>query len=148
MIDKIVKLEKDGKLTMYTIDSVKIQEYIDGIKNSLTSKYYELEKKCNLSAIKGSFYQQYFCRNVMEIPISLLKKEYIGNLKEYQYYQDIFFDNNFAIHYTLKARIKQDWSFRYIIENNNEKLPLPIIQMVKHFLDSDNVKTLEVNNNN
>lgn len=142
MINKIVRLEKDGKLTMYTIDPIKIQEYINEIKKSLTSDYYELEKKCNASAISGGFYQQYFCRNVIEIPFNLLEKQYVGTLKSYQYYQDIFFDNNFAVHFTLKARIKQDWSFRYMVENNSEKLPLPIIQMVKHFLNSDNGKTL------
>lgn len=135
MINKIVRLEKDGKLTLYTINEKKIQDYIDTIKDSLTSKYYELESKCKASNITGGFYQEYFCRNVIEIPISLLEKQYIGELNDYQYYREIFFDNNYAVHYTLKARIKQDWSFRYMVENNSEKLPLPIMNMVKEFLN-------------
>ena len=135
MINKLYLLEKDGKLSSYELDAKKIQEYIDGVRNNLTAKYFELERKCNRSEIPGGFYKEYFSRNVIELPISLLKKTYITEITDYEYYQDVMFDNNFAVHYRILARVKQDWEFRYIIENNKEKLPLPIKQLIKKFLN-------------
>ena len=135
MINKLYLLEKDGKLSSYELDSKKIQEYVDGIRDSLTAKYFELERKCNRSEIPGDFYKEYFSRNVIELPISLLKKSYLGEVPDYEYYQDVMFDNNFAVHFRILARVKQDWEYRYIIENNKEKLPLPIKQLIKKFLN-------------
>ena len=135
MINKLYLLEKDGKLSSYELDSKKIQEYVDSVRDSLTTKYFELERKCNRSEIPGGFYKEYFSRNVIELPIMLLKKSYLGEVTDYEYYQDVMFDNNFAIHFRILARVKQDWEYRYIIENNKEKLPLPIKQLIKKFID-------------
>ena len=135
MINKLYLLEKDGKLSSYELDAKKIQEYVDGIRDSLSSKYFELERKCNRSEIPGGFYKEYFSRNVIELPITLLKKSYLGEVPDYEYYQDVMFDNNFAVHFRILARVKQDWEYRYIIENNKEKLPMPIMSMVKEFLN-------------
>ena len=138
MIHTITKLEKDGKFTVSYVDSERIQKYIDEVKESLTPKYFELERECNLASINSSHYQEYFCRNVMKIPFSLLEKQYIGVLEDYQYYEDVYFDNNFAVHRNILAHVKQDWEFRYIVENNKEKLPLPLMIMVKKFIMNGN----------
>ena len=74
MINKLYLLEKDGKLSSYELDTKKIQEYIDGIRNNLTAKYFELERKCNRSEIPGFFLQRIFLKKCYRITNFFVKK--------------------------------------------------------------------------
>ena len=131
MVKTIYKLDKFGNLTELSINKSKIQKYIDKIKDSLTVTFYNLESKCNRAQVSGTSYKQYFTRNVVELNENVFSKEDLGIIEDYEYFQDIYFDDKYMIHYRLTARINREWEFRYIIQESKEKLPTPIMQMVK-----------------
>lgn len=133
MVKTIYKLDKFGNLTKLSVNIHKIQEYINKVKGSLTVTFYNLEGKCFRSEMTSGAYKQYFTRNVIELTEEAFSKEDLGIVENYEYYQDIYFDDEYIIHYRLTARINYEWEFRYIIKDFRERLPSPIMQMImKH----------------
>ena len=109
----------------------RIQEYIDYVRDSLSVEYFNLERDCSRDTPVGGVYRELFSRSTVEIPISLLESEYLGDVEKYEYYQDVLFYDKFVVLNGIKVRINKNWEFRYLIEDSREKLPFPISQMIK-----------------
>lgn len=127
----IFRITKEGLVEKIVVDKEIIQASIDSIKGTLTDSYYNLEKECIKSYSNDIVYRTYFNRNTVTIPICDLKSEKLGDIPNYQYYEDIYFDENFILMSLLKVRIDSNWKFRYIIKESKERMTSIIIQKIK-----------------
>lgn len=127
----IYKLTTKGELYASLVCPTTIQKEIDKLIKKLGSKYYSLEEKCKQSSLYQSMYRELFARNAIDIPESVFDFNLEMRLPEYEYFKDVYFDNNYAIHNRFVARINHQWVFRYLVQPTEERLPLPIIQMIE-----------------
>lgn len=127
----IFRITKEGLVEKIVVDKEIIQASIDSIKGTLTDSYYNLEKECIKSYSNDIVYRTYFNRNTVTIPIFDLKSEKLGDIPNYQYYEDIYFDENFILMSLLKVRIDSSWKFKYIIKESKERMTPIVIQLLK-----------------
>lgn len=125
------KIDKNGDVYEYDVDLQKINVYIQEVKQSLTEDYYALEKVCKREAEYSSVYTSLFMRSTVSLPIEILTSKLLGRIPNYQYYESVFFNNNFRVYNTLKVRINSDFKVQYFIEDVQERLPMILIKEIK-----------------
>lgn len=131
----IYKLSKSGILTEFIIDVEKIQKHINSVRNSLGEKYEKLESECIKNTVNDIVYRTYFVRNTIDIPIEkILEQKIVGEIADYEYYEDIYFDEKYQIYYYLKARIDSNWEYRYIIPSFIERINSIIINKLNQLI--------------
>ncbi len=131
----IYKLSKSGILTEFIIDAEKIQKHINSVRNSLGEKYEKLESECIKNTVNDIVYRTYFVRNTIDIPIEkILEQKIVGEIADYEYYEDIYFDEKYQIYYYLKARIDSSWKYRYIIPSFIERINSIIINKLNQLI--------------
>jgi len=131
----IYKLSKDGTITEFIVDQNTIQAYINNVRDSLGEKYIKLELECIKNTANDIVYRTYFVRNTIDIPIEhILSESLIGQIPDYEYYEDIYFDEKYQLYYYIKARIDSDWKFRYIIPSFIERINSVIINKIRKII--------------
>jgi hypothetical protein len=125
------KIDKNGDVYEYDVDLQKINVYVQEVKQSLTEDYYALEKVCKQEAEYNSTYTSLFMRSTVSLPIERLTSKLLGRIPNYQYYESVFFNNNFRVYNTLKVRINSDFKVQYFIEDVQERLPMILIKEIK-----------------
>ena len=125
------KIDKNGDVYEYDVDLQKINVYVQEVKQSLTEDYYALEKVCKQEAEYNSTYTSLFMRSTVSLPIEILSSKLLGRIPNYQYYERVFFNDNFRVYNTLKVRINSDFKVQYFIEDVQERLPMILIKEIK-----------------
>lgn len=125
------KIDKNGDVYEYDVDFQKINVYIQEVRQSLTQDYYVLENVCKHEAEYSNTYTILFMRSTVSLPIERLTSKLLGKIPNYQYYESVFFNNNFRVYNTLKVRINSDFKVQYFIEDVQEKLPMILIKEIK-----------------
>lgn len=125
------KIDKNGDVYEYDVDFQKINVYIQEVRQSLTEDYYVLENVCKHEAEYSNTYTSLFMRSTVSLPIEILTSKLLGKIPNYQYYESVFFNNNFRVYNTLKVRINSDFKVQYFIEDVQEKLPMILIKEIK-----------------
>lgn len=125
------KIDKNGDVYEYDVDFQKINVYIQEVRQSLTQDYYVLENVCKHEAEYSNTYTILFMRSTVSLPIERLTSKLLGKIPNYQYYESVFFNNNFRVYNTLKVRINSDFKVQYFIEDVQERLPMIIIKEIK-----------------
>lgn len=125
------KIDKNGDVYEYDVDFQKINVYIQEVRQSLTQDYYVLENVCKHEAEYSNTYTILFMRSTVSLPIERLTSKLLGKIPNYQYYESVFFNNNFRVYNTLKVRINSDFKVQYFIEDVQERLPMILIKEIK-----------------
>lgn len=125
------KIDKNGDVYEYDVDFQKINVYVQEVRQSLTEDYYVLENVCKHEAEYSNTYTILFMRSTVSLPIERLTSKLLGKIPNYQYYESVFFNNNFRVYNTLKVRINSDFKVQYFIEDVQEKLPMILIKEIK-----------------
>ena len=132
---RIFKLSQNGTTLEYIIDEKIIQEFINKKRESLGDSYNSLEMVSLNSFSNDSVYRTYFTRSTMNLPIEeLFVSQEIGVIPNYEYYEDIYFDDLFQIFNVIKIRISMDWKFRYIISDFSERMHPIVANKLKNLM--------------
>lgn len=130
-MSKLYRITQHGVVDEIIVDKGIIQSIINSTKRTLTDSYYNIEKECIKSYSNDIVYRTYFNRNTITIPIYNLAYKELGFIPNYQYFEDIYFDENFILMPSLKVRIDSHWQFRYIIKESKERMTPIVIQLLK-----------------
>lgn len=128
---EVYELLPTGEVLQMDVSPISIQTYIDSLKNDLSEDYYKLEKKCMEEAEYGIAYKSFFNRSSIDLLVDEIEYDVIGEIPNYQYYEPVFFNQDFQILNSVRARINRDWKFRYIINDCKERLPVCIIKKLR-----------------
>lgn len=132
---RIFKLSQNGTTLEYIIDEKIIQEFINKKRESLGDSYNSLEMVSLNSFSNDSVYRTYFTRSTIKLPIEeLFVSQEIGVIPNYEYYEDIYFDDLFQIFNVIKIRISMDWKFRYIISDFSERMHPIVANKLKNLM--------------
>lgn len=127
---RIFCIDIDGHIDEFLLDSDRLQLAIDKVRASLSDKYFAIEEKVKRD-FYGSSYRSVFVRNSVNLSFLDLPVENIGKLEDYEYYEHIIFDDNFQIYNSFKARIDNNWQFKYIINDCAERMPVVLMNKIK-----------------
>lgn len=126
------RISKTGDIHKIIIDEDKINEYLSKLKDTFNNDYYQFEKLCKSDSDSSPYYQTIFMGNTVSIPVDIFEMELIGTIPNYQYYEVIFFSDDFGVYNTIKTRVDTDFKYRYIIKDYQERLPYTLIKQVKN----------------
>lgn len=126
------RINKVGEIYKIIINENKINEYLSKLKSTLNDNYYSLESLCKSDSDSSPYYQTIFMGNTVSIPVDIFETELIGTIPNYQYYEEIFFSDDFGVYNTIKTRVDKDFKHRYIIKDYQERLPYTLIKQVKN----------------
>ena len=126
------RISRTGDIHKIIINENKINEYLSKLKNTLNDNYYSFESFCKADSDSSPYYQTIFMGNTVSIPVDIFELELIGTIPNYQYYEEIFFSDDFGVYNTIKARVDKDFKYRYIIKDYQERLPYTLIKQVKN----------------
>lgn len=126
------RISKLGDIHKIIIDENKVNKYLSKLKDTLNNNYYQFETLCKSDSDSSPYYQTIFMGNTVSIPVDIFETEFIGTIPNYQYYETIFFSDDFGVYNTVKARVDKDFKYRYIIKDYQERLPYTLIKQVKN----------------
>jgi hypothetical protein len=126
------RINKVGDIHKIIIDENKINEYLNKLKSTFNDNYYKFESLCKADSDSSPHYQTIFMGNTVSISVDIFETELIGTILNYQYYEEIFFSDDFRVYNTIKARVDKDFKYRYIIKDYQERLPYTLIKQVKN----------------
>lgn len=131
---KVYELLPTGEVLEMDTSPVSIQLYINSLVDELTGNYYDLEEEVMKESSYGIAYKSFFNRNSIDLLADGVDYDMIGQIPNYQYYESIFFNEDFQVFNSVRARIDSDWRFRYIINDCKERLPVVIIEKLRKIL--------------
>ena len=128
------KIDKLGNVYECNIDPDNLNKHLNDLKESLTENYYNIESICKSEADYSPMYTTVFIGSTFSVPLELIKEDYIGTIPNYQYYEELYINQNFRVHHTIKVRIK-DFKYSYFIDDTRERLPVILINKIKKLLN-------------
>ena len=130
----IYRIDKEGNFYLHEVDTTIAQDFINQTIGKLGKDYFNIENECREDAVNDPRYKTLFNRNSIRFPITLFKEHHLGKINNYQYYEDIYFDERYQVYNSLKLRVNMNWEFKYIIFDFSEILPYYIIKKINKII--------------